>query len=502
MENKINSPLICLTLTGKTLQENVDTYRQYKNYVDIVELRADFLQENEQFYVRKFPPMIGIPCILTVRRVQDGGQYKGNEFSRTTLFSRALAFAEQDPIKNFSYVDFEEDYNIASLNDIALAFSVRIIRSCHDFTAPVFNLKERFRAMQKTRNEIFKIASTPKTLHDVTRLFEEAKGVKDIEHIICCMGAIGTISRILSYQLGSLLTYSSPVEMNESMKNIGHIDPIALKEMYNFKNINDKTSIYAVTGFPLKSTSSPLLHNTLYHKYNMNNLFIPLPSTSIAETLEFAEEVGVKGIAITVPYKEKIISEIDSVDAVVGEIGACNTIVKEGNKWEGHNTDALGFQKALTEFLGVDKLKGRKVAIIGAGGAARAVTYIVKKLGGRACIFNRTLEKAMTLARKYNYKAASLSPSSLPLLEKYSDIIIQTTNVGLYSKGSPSPENNPLWFYKFCGKERVFDIIYTPEVTSLMKVAAEAGCKVCNGYSMLKYQGFEQFKYFTGKEVK
>lgn len=505
---------ICLTLTGKTLAENIETYRQYKSYVDMVELRADFLTEEEQLNLRKFPAMIGIPCILTIRRKRDGGQYEGNEFSRTSLFSRSLAFADQNPAHNFAFVDFEEDFNVASLNDIALAFSVRIIRSCHDFNNPITNLRDKFSKMQCTLNEIFKIAFMPKTLSDVTHVFYESRSVMDIEHIICAMGSIGTVSRILAAKLGNFLTYTSPGDMNDKMKEIGHIDPVTLSDMYHFHEINENTQIFAVTGWPLKVTSSPLLHNNLYKKYNINSVFVPLPATSINEAIEFSNVVGLKGLAVTVPYKEKILPFLDEIDEMTAAIGSCNTAVRRGGAntgiyytdssqlphWMGHNTDAQGFARALLEFIGMEKITRYRVAIIGAGGAARAVAYAIKSLGCKACIFNRTVEKAKDLAAIYGFEYAPLIEKSVLTLEKYSDIIVQTTNVGMNSTDESNKQNDPIWFYDFNGHEKLFDIVYTPEVTPVMKRAKDAGCKICNGLLMLRYQGYAQFEYFTGKK--
>lgn len=494
----MGQPLICLTLTGATLQENVALVKKYVPYVDIVELRVDHLNEDEQLNVRKFPSMINVPCILTIRRIIDGGKYKGSESSRTVLFAKALAFADNNPHKNFAYVDFEDDFHVPALQDAAQAFGIKIIRSFHDFENPVKNLRQRFEQMRKSEYEIPKIAFMPKTLSDVTNLFKECEEITDIEHIVCAMGNLGLPSRILAYKLNSYLTYVSPVETVSKVNGIGHIDPITLNELYNFRNLNQKTNIFAVTGFPLKVTSSPMIHNKGYKKHDLNNIFIPLASTSIKESLSFAEQIGIRGMAVTVPYKEDLLPHLEEIDEDVGEIGACNTICYEEDHWVGHNTDAYGFSRALQEFLGVKKLRRRRVAIIGAGGAAKAIAYAVKHLGGKACIFNRTVETAKNLAERFGFEYAKLGPESIDVLDRYSDIIIQTTKVGMNSTGLSCEENNPIYYYDFRGTENLMDIVYDPEITPVMSVAQKAGCKVLNGFAMLKYQGYKQFKYFTG----
>ena len=428
----------------------------------------------------------------------DGGLYVGGESARTMLFARAMAFADQNEKNNFTYVDFEDDFHIPSLQDACMAFGTRIIRSMHDMNNPVYDIVEKCNAMRKTGYEIPKIAFQPHTLDDVTHMFEVAKKFNDYDHILCAMGPLGTPSRILSAITHSYLTYTSPIETMANTNAIGHLDPITLNEVYNFRDINEDTKIYGITGWPLAHTSSPELHNKGYKKHGMNCVYVPIRTQKLAEAIRFCDSVGVQGMSVTVPHKETVLPELDRIDEEVADIRASNTIVKEDGVWAGYNTDASGFTKALQEFLGVEKLHHRRVAIIGAGGAARAIAYAIKKLGGKACVFNRTLTNAKIIADKYGFKAAPLTPDSVFDLEIYSDIIIQTTSVGNGYYGPSNDTNDPLYFYNFKGTENVYDIIYSPEITPMMSRAIASGCHVSNGYSMLKHQGYKQFKLFTG----
>ena len=214
--------------------------------------------------------------------------------------------------------------------------------------------------------------------------------------------------------------------------------------------------------------------------------------------LDCAASLGVRGLAVTVPHKEAVIPELIKLDSEAQAIGACNTVVRTDEGWTGCNTDAYGFQTALLRFLGVKKLRHRRVAVIGAGGAAKAVAYVVQSLGAKACIFNRTLSHAKALAERYGFDYAPLGPEAAKKIEKYADIIVQTTSKGMNSDGQASKDGDPLYFYQFTGTETVFDLVYVPAVTPIMARAAEAGCKTCNGAEMLKYQGYRQFKIFTG----
>lgn len=492
--------LICLTLTCPTLQENAEMVERYAKFIDIAELRVDFLLEEEQLEVRKFPSMIKIPCILTIRRIDDGGKFNSSEFSRTALFGRALAFADRNPAKNYAYVDFEEDFHVPSLEDAALAFGVKIIRSSHKFDGPFYDIQKKCESMRKTGFEIPKLVFVPKSLSDMTNLFKEAKDFTSFEHILSPLGNLGLPARILSYKIHSHITYCSPKETLDNLKDYGFIEPVTLNNLYNIRNLKDSTEISAITGSTLNRTSLPNFHNAGFRSHGMDRVFIPIPSTSISESLDFAEQVGIKGMAVTYPYKREIMFSLEDIDAETAEINACNTVIRKDGKWLGLNTDAFGFQAALSKFLGFSRLHRKRVAIIGAGGSAHAVAFAIKQMGGRACIFNRTISKAKVLAERYGFSYAQLGIESLPSLEKYSDIIIQTTNIIKEPADISKKENNPIWYYQFKGHEYLFDLIYSPEETPVMKAASEAGCKVSNGFPMLRAQAAAQFKIFTGEE--
>ena len=495
----MNQPLICMTLTGKTLEEDYRLVRKYEKSIDIVELRVDHLTEEEQLYVKRFPAMINVPCILTIRRDVDGGRFNGGEFSRTSLFGRALAFADPDKSKNFAYVDFEEDYHIPSIQDAAMAFGVRIIRSCHNMTEPITNLREKCEQMRKTGYEIPKIAFMPKNLSDVVNLFKEGESMNQYEHIFCAMGVEGFPSRVLPAFSNSYLTFVSPEEMLANTNSIGHIDPITLNELYHFKSITRATKLYGVIGWPLPKTSSPAIHNHGFRKNGLDSVFLPIRSASIFEALNFAEKMNFQGMSVTSPYKESVMYYLNEQTAEVIQIGACDTIIRKNNRWTGHNVDCVGFRKSLIEFLGTVSIKRKKVAVIGAGGTAKAVTYVLKQLGAKVCIFNRTLEHAQNLAERYGYDYCQLDQNCVEKLDEYSTLIIQATSVGANADGAPNSENDPISFYNFRGNEMLFDVVYSPAVTPVMKRAGSVGCRTCNGYRMLEYSGHEQFKLFTNK---
>ncbi|HOT62742.1 MAG TPA: shikimate dehydrogenase [Treponemataceae bacterium] len=486
---------VCLCLTARTLKEDLALVEAYRPWIDVAELRADCLAPDERLSIRRFPEMSGIPTILTIRRQSDGGEFVEGEGSRTVMLARGLAFADTDHRKNFAYVDLEEDIQVPSIEEAARAFGTRIIRSVHDMTGPIENLRARVQRLRRTKDEIAKVAFMPRNLSDVTRLFREAKDCSGEEYILIAMGPYGLPTRVLAPIIGSSITFTSSEDaIKRSSNPLGQLDPITLSEVYRVRSIGERTRVFGVTGNPLSATSSPLIHNQGYRRQGIDAVYLPIKAETVEEAIEFAEEVGITGLSVTFPFKETVLPHLSQISAETGEIGACNTIVKQGDAWNGYNTDAPGFTRALLDFLGRKDLAGMRVAIIGAGGAAKAVAHAVKTLRGKACVFNRTPEKARELAEAYNFKWAALDAGNRILLDSYSDLIIQTTNVGM----SPNVDDDPIDFYVFGGHEAVYDVIYHPERTKLLRRAQKAGCRVCNGYTMLQRQAYLQYELFTG----
>lgn len=222
-----------------------------------------------------------------------------------------------------------------------------------------------------------------------------------------------------------------------------------------------KMSLYAVTGWPLVKTSSPEIHNAAHAKSGRKAEMISYPAETVEEALLFAERCDVKGMAVTIPHKESVMKHLDFIDDAAREIGAVNTVVFKDGRKLGYNTDETGFSKAILEFTSRESLSGLKVALLGAGGAAKAVLVALKRLGAEVEVFHRR----------------ALTPGF--------DLIVNATPV------------DPIEEYSFTGDEMVYDLRYVPAVTPLMERASAAGCRVANGYSMLVYQAQGQLQLFS-----
>jgi len=484
-------PKICLVLTENTIGKDVQLVERYRPWIDAVELRADFLDPQELLHIRKFPQLARIPVILTVRRPLDGGMFQGGEGSRITLFARGLAFSDIDPLKNFAYIDLESDMHVPSLEEAAQAFNIGIIRSLHSIKASICDITAKVREIRRSEEEIVKIAYKADNLKEVTALFKQAQKL-DGQNTLIAIGKYGIPSRILAPRLHSTFVYAMPQEyIAKYHLEQEYIDPITLNTLYRFRALNADTKIYGLIAGDASKSLSPSIHNEGFERKGMNAVYIPISAVNIEEAIEFAECAGISGLSVTHPFKFDIIPFLEALGPASKACGAVNTVLCNGKR-QGFNTDIDGFSQALLEFLQTKNLRFKHVAIIGTGGAAHAAANAVYQLHGSACIFGRTAEKAQNLAKKYNFRWAVLDLASEHILKKYSDVIIQATSVGMQEN------EDPLAFYSFSGDENVFDVIYAPEKTALLKRAEHAGCAVSNGYTMLRYQAYKQFELFTG----
>ncbi|MEL3907661.1 MAG: type I 3-dehydroquinate dehydratase [Treponemataceae bacterium] len=506
---------VCLVLTEETLENNLQLAKEYKGYYDILELRVDLLFSNETFYVRKFPALANVPTILTCRRISDGGKFKNGEGARLTLLAKALAFLDNDRRKNFAYVDFESDFPSSALEEAAKAFDIKIIRSLHNLKTPLSNIVKELDAIRKTEDEIVKLATVVPTLADLTALFLQSPNANK-PYIVSGLGKYGALSRIFSQRLGSEIVYTFSEKYIKKNHLQGElIDPISLSEVYGFRISGDQPKIYAVVGEYVHKSKSPQIHNAAFQKENISACYVPISTNCFSDFFRFAKKLNIQGVSITSPFKKDAYNVANDIKGVAKEFDAINTLANNNGTWTGYNTDVIGFEKALLEFLGNEKIEEQKIAVLGAGGAAEAVCFAIFKMlkakfakqsnmdkpqfKKHVCVFNRTKNKAENLANRYGFSVSALEndDSVVAKLLEFSSLIINCTSVGSNKK-----ENlDPISFYNFTGNEKVFDLIYEPKRTKLLQRARKSGCKICNGYRMLELQAIEQFKIFTGRNL-
>ncbi len=487
-------PRICLCLTGRTHEENLRTLERFRDTVDLVEIRADFLDPGERFFIREFPRKVGIPCILTIRRTSDGGFFEDGEGVRLVLFAKALSYARADSRANYAYVDLEDDFHIPVIEEACRTFGTRIIRSSHYLHGLPPNLDEAWDRVSQEEDEIPRLVVQPSNSEQLLRFLEWGLALPPKERLILALGAYGVMSGILAWRLGSLWTYASSNRHTPLYREAGFLDPHTLRDIYRFDSIDEQTQLYTLIGQPsILASLSPYLHNTAFAKMGKNALIVPTPVDRIEHAVRILEMINGQGSAVTVPFKEDVLPLLSFHSTDVQRIGACNTLVRRQDSWAGFNTDADGFERSLIEFLGRQDLTGCRATIVGAGGAAKSVALALYRKGARCLILNRTYSTARELARKYNFHYSHLDERAIDLISEFSDLIVQATSVGM------NTNEDPLAFYEFRGTEAVYDLIYHPAKTHFLARAESAGCRISNGYRMLCYQAAGQYKLWMNE---
>jgi shikimate dehydrogenase len=249
-----------------------------------------------------------------------------------------------------------------------------------------------------------------------------------------------------------------------------------------------------IIGDPVAHSLSPAIHNAAYEELGLRDYRFDARRVAAGDLADFMQEArssGILGISCTAPHKVAIMRYLDEIDPVAARIGAVNTVVSRGSKLKGYNTDWLGVVGPLEKLT---PLAGLRVALLGAGGAARSIAYGITERAGHLTIYNRTPEKAEKLARDFGADSASLKDAERI---KTADIIINATSAGM----SPDEDSTPLPQEYISGQQVVFDSVYVPYETRLLREAAGRGATVVHGTEMLLYQGTAQFKLYTGYDA-
>lgn len=471
--------MICLTLSGPTLLDNLKALNDNKDCVDICELRLDLLSPSEVCKAADFPSMVDIPVILTLRRVSDGGKCTLQEKARRSLLIETM--------KNggFSYVDIEDDVKKSDVEEAAHSLGMKVIRSYHDFEGVPADIFSRVHSLA-SRGDVAKIAVTPHSTADVMTLFRINEELKSVPKIIIGMGEWGVATRILYKKMGSILTFGS----NGKAVAPGMISARELKYLYRADKLNENTGIYGIVGNPVMHSLSPQIHNPGFQRINYNAVYVPFLSDSIRSFLTLAEMLRMRGFSVTVPFKVDVVKYLGNITREVKQIGSCNTVVRVPNMWKGTNTDYYGFIHPIEKEIDDGKIKS--ALVIGAGGAAKAIVWALKMRNVRVMIVNRTKSKADELARLYGVGSDSLD--NISRYEGKVDLVVQATNMGLH----PYEDVNPASSFHFSGKEIAYDIVYKPKYTKFLLAAEKAGCALKFGWDMLMEQGKLQFESFTG----
>ncbi len=470
--------MICIPITTGSIDNAISEMSLASGYADIIELRLDYISgiENARACLEKALSVKTKPVIVTNRSKEEGGNFEGSEQKRLDLLQKAIKLKAD-------YVDVEND----SIEHITRNHNSKIIISYHNFKETPHNINKIYGNISKHNPDIIKIVTYANDITDNARIFELLK-TANIPAISFCMGELGQISRILTRKFGGFLTFASLEKGKESAP--GQLTVDELSNIYHFKNIDKETRLYGIIGNPVSHSISPHIHNPCFKEKGLNAVYVPLKVSDIGAFIKEFRELDFQGYSVTIPHKESILPFLDDINPTAKKIGAINTVVNQGGKLTGFNTDCMGAILGLENGLNSKiELKDKKVAIIGAGGAARAIAFGLKEKGCDITIYNRTLERAERLSNDVGCEFKGFEEIG----GLNSDILINSTSIGM----SPKVDESPVPKNVLKKGMIVFDAVYNPIETRLLREAKEQGCHAISGLAMFINQAAEQFRLWT-----
>ncbi len=477
-------PRVCVAVIGADGNELTEKAEALVRDNPFMEFRLDYVSKpglalpRVKRFLESHP---GTVVIATCRRTSNGGKFSGSIASQLDILGKAAAAGCQ-------LVDVELQTAAKCKPEQLQKLRTRagLILSFHDFRATK-NLDENLEKMLAYPADFYKVVSTATTLADNVTLIKFLAREGDRHSLVSmCMGEQGIISRVLGVRAGSVFTFASAGAGQETAP--GQVTAQELRSVYRIEQVDVATRVYGVVGDPVAHSLSPAIMNAAFRRENVNAVYLTLHAKTLKDLLTCVREIPIHGISVTMPYKEAILSHLDNTDSHTTKIGACNTVVRaQDGKLYGFNTDAAGIVRPLERRL--NTLEGARILVIGAGGAARAAVFGLKERGCEVYILNRSLAHAKKLAHQ-----ARARIMKRPDLKKAAfDVIINATPVGMgNSRETPLQD-------KEINARYVFDMVYDPPETRLMKLAQERGAQVIPGIEMFVHQAARQFEIWTGK---
>ncbi len=459
---------------------------EYRHLVDqgakLVELRLDYI--NGEVNLKRLVADRPCPVIVTCRRTADGGKFAGREEQRLLLLRTAVA-------EGVEYVDLEDD--IAS--SIPRFGSTKRIISFHDFRKTPDNIDDIHRRLCELDPDIVKIATMANHPHDNLRMLELTRRSKT-PTIGLCMGDIGIPSRILAGKFGAPFSFAT--FHHERALAPGQLSYQQMTEIYHYDQINAETAVYGVIADPIGHSLSPQIHNAGFWHGKLNKVYVPIrvPREDLSRFIDDAPALGIQGLSVTIPHKEEVVKKLTEADGAVRGIGAANTVIFDGKKRLGFNTDYRAAMDSLEAAGGGEeveqRVKGKTALVLGAGGVGKAVVYGLVRRGANVVVADGVARQALTLAQHLDCRSVEWSARH----SVSADLLFTCTPVGMH----PNVDETPFEKHHLRPSMIVFDAVYNPENTLLVKEARSRNCTVITGVDMFVRQACLQFELFTGEK--
>jgi 3-dehydroquinate dehydratase / shikimate dehydrogenase len=475
-------PRVCVAVFGSDAAQLIEKAESIVRDNTFIEFRLDYIPRPALALSRikeftDFHPHVTV--IATCRRTASGGKFQGSIAAQLEILAKAAAAGCQ-----LIDVELQTAIRLKPAQLEKLRTKAAIILSFHDFRATQ-KLDETLKKMASYPADLYKVVSTARSLSDNVTMMKFLEKHRDEHPLIgLCMGEQGIISRVLGVRAGSVFTFGALTADEKTAP--GQVTAQELRSTYRIDQVDVATKVYGVAGDPIAHSLSPAIMNAALRRENVNGVFLGLHARSLKDLLACVREIPIQGLAITMPYKQEIIPHLDNTDPATSKIGACNTVVRSDGKLYGFNTDTSGVVRPLEQRM---TLQDARILVLGAGGAARAAVFGLKDRGAQLFIMNRSLPAAQKLARQA--KARTIKRADLKRLDF--DVIINATPVGM-GNTRESPLNADEIKAQY-----VFDMVYDPAETKLLRLAKERGVQVIAGSEMFVHQAARQFEIWTGK---
>lgn len=503
---------LCVPLTADNCQAMAEQIAQASRLgADMVELRLDHLREPSLDAVRALMDRarhFSVDVLMTCRLAEEGGNFTGSEEQRVRLFEAAA-------LVGGDYIDVELAAwrRSALLRDRVDALRLgrdpsrplKLILSRHDFEKTPPDLSNILEDMAREPCDVVKLATKAESIVDSLRVLDALRASAGKRATIAlAMGEAGIPTRVLARKFGAMLTFASLEAGKESAP--GQVTAADMLGLYRWSSIGPATAVYGVMGCPVGHSMSPAIFNAAFTAAGCDAVYVPLriepPYEGFAAFIDGCLSrpwLNLSGCSVTIPHKENLLRYVaehgGSVEPLAKRIGAANTLhVQTGEPSLGAcNTDYRGAMDALCAGICCtrEELGRLSVAVLGAGGVSRAIVAGLRDCGCRVTIYNRTFERARTLAAEFGAEARPLNQAA----DHEADIIINGTSIGMW----PNVDDTPLPADALLGKPVVFDTIYNPIETRLLREARLRGCRTVDGVSMFVNQAAAQFERWIGR---
>jgi 3-dehydroquinate dehydratase/shikimate dehydrogenase len=468
----MTTALLCETVTGRSMAELVAA-RDGATHGDMVELRLDGVADLD---VAGALQGRRVPAVVTCRPTWEGGRFDGSEEARAAILARAIELGAE-------FVDVEwraiADSNGVDFAGVVRRDPSRIVVSSHDFDRVPVDLADRARAMRSVGAGAIKVAVAVSRLTETLQL----KRIADEGNaVVIGMGEAGVPSRLLASHYGSRWTYAGRAVAP------GQMPAETMADDFHFFRVEPGTRIFGVVSTNAMHSLSPLMHNAAFEAAGIDAVYVPLRAADFDDFLTYASAMGIEGASITIPFKLDALRAAVETDALTRSVGAANTLRRCPKGWEATNTDVDGFLTPLDAVFGT-KLRGTRAAVLGAGGAARAVVVALQSRGVAVTVYARRAEQGTALAQALSTNAGEWPPAPGSW-----DLLVNCTPLG----GAGKREESPLARDLVKGP-LVYDLTYGPGPSALMSDARAAGSLTIDGLPMLVAQAERQFEWWTGQ---